>query len=81
MRYLIFILLSTLIACHPSPPAPAKRCLADSNWITNPTMPSEVPSKESFCDFCQFSWQWFLAQVSPSGPNGELALSKSSIRA
>ena len=26
----------------------------------------EVASSESFCDFYQFSWQWFLAQVSPS---------------
>lgn len=32
-------------------------------------MPSEVAATESFCDFYQFSWQWFLAQVSPSNPS------------
>ena len=73
MRYLIFVLLSTLMACRPSPPTPAK-CLADSNWVTNPTMPSEVASEESFCDFYQFSWQWFLAQMSPSAQSDELVL-------
>jgi hypothetical protein len=29
-------------------------------------MPGEVPEAETFCDFYQFSWQWFLAQASPS---------------
>ena len=74
MKFLTFIMLSILIACRPSPPTPTKKCLANSSWITNPSTPSEVSSKETFCDFYQFSWQWFLAQVSPSGLNGELAL-------
>jgi hypothetical protein len=33
-------------------------------------MPSEVPEAESFCDFYQFSWQWFLAQTSPTSDQG-----------
>jgi hypothetical protein len=54
-----------------TPPSP---CLASAAWITSPTMPSEVAAQESFCDFYQFSWQWFLAQVSParaSEPTGD----------
>lgn len=51
-------------------PAPAP-CLASANWITQPSMPPEVATSESFCDFYQFSWQWFLAQVSPSSTSGE----------
>ncbi len=56
-------------------PAPTPSvCKASNDWITKPTMPSEVAASESFCDFYQFSWQWFLAQVSPSNasdPNSE----------
>ena len=47
------------LACNPKP---KYSCDADSNWITHATMPTEVNSSESFCDFYQFSWQWFLAQ-------------------
>lgn len=56
-------------------PAPAKPetvaaaptvCKADPAWISSPTMPADVASTESFCDFYQFSWQWFLAQVAPA---------------
>jgi hypothetical protein len=71
-------LLST---CTPTKPAEGgsgkadtNTCSASESWITNPTMPSEVAPTESFCDFYQFSWQWLLAQVSPSNPaapNGE----------
>ena len=43
-------------------------CQANPSWITTPQMPAEVATAESFCDFYQFSWQWFLAQVSPSNP-------------
>jgi hypothetical protein len=49
-------------------------CQASQSWITRPQMPAEVAATESFCDFYQFSWQWFLAQVSPSNradPNSE----------
>jgi len=52
----------------------ATTCAASASWITNPTEPAEVASTESFCDFYQFSWQWFLAQVSPANaadPSGD----------
>lgn len=61
-------------ARSPVAATPPAACQASSSWITAPTMPPEVASSESFCDFYQFSWQWFLAQVSPanpSAPNGE----------
>lgn len=45
-------------------------CRASASWISNPTQPAEVAASETFCDFYQFSWQWFLAQVSPA-VNGE----------
>ncbi len=54
------------VASTPAPAAAA--CAASMAWITNPTEPSEVASSETFCDFYQFSWQWFLAQVSPADP-------------
>ncbi len=68
---------------EPPPQAPAATtavatttltCQASAAWITSPTQPSEVAASESFCDFYQFSWQWFLAQVSPANaasPDGD----------
>ncbi len=53
----------------PTPPAPTT-CEASAEWITNPSMPGEVPEAESFCDFYQFSWQWMLAQAS-ADQNGD----------
>lgn len=52
----------------PPAPAPPASCQASPSWIKSPNPPSEVASTETFCDFYQFSWQWFLAQVSPSDP-------------
>lgn len=50
-----------------TPPKPAASvCKASASWITSPSEPAEVAPEESFCDFYQFSWQWFLAQVSPA---------------
>ena len=70
MNHRIFLLLPLLAVVQgcpsPTPPAPTT-CEADPNWISNPSMPGEVPEAETFCDFYQFSWQWFLAQASPSG--------------
>lgn len=65
-------LLVLLSGCpSPEPPAPTPTvCAADASWISSPSMPSEVPEAETFCDFYQFSWQWFLAQTSPSPQNG-----------
>jgi len=54
-------------AALPAPPPPAI-CQASPSWITSPNPPSEIAPDETFCDFYQFSWQWFLAQVSPSDP-------------
>jgi hypothetical protein len=48
-------------------PAPTA-CAASASWFTNPNPPVDVASSETFCDFYQFSWQWFLAQVSPANP-------------
>lgn len=48
------------------PEATAAACKASSSWITNPSPPDEIAASETFCDFYQFSWQWFLAQVSPA---------------
>lgn len=41
-------------------------CQASASWISSPNPPSEVASAETFCDFYQFSWQWFLAEVAPA---------------
>ena len=43
-------------------------CEAQSTWISNPNAPSEVPlgKDADFCEFYQFSWQWFLQLMSPS---------------
>ena len=71
MNHRVFLLLPLLAVVQgcpePTPPTPEPVfCEADPDWITNPSMPGEVPEAESFCDFYQFSWQWFLAQASPS---------------
>lgn len=62
--------LSLLLAGCPTPPTPPAVCEADPAWIANPSMPGEVASDESFCDFYQFSWQWFLAQTAPATGSG-----------
>ena len=76
MNHRIFLLLPLLAVVQgcpsptpPTPPVPTT-CEADPNWISNPSMPGEVPKAESFCDFYQFSWQWFLAQTAPAPENG-----------
>ena len=65
------ILLLLTMGCPKPPTPPVSTCSAEMSWITDPTMPSEVAESESFCDFYQFSWQWFLAQTSPSSVQGE----------
>jgi hypothetical protein len=62
------------VAPPPAPPPPPATCAASMAWITSPTEPADIASSETFCDFYQFSWQWFLAQVSPanaSDPTGD----------
>jgi hypothetical protein len=74
MKNLYFFPLLSLLGCGLTPNNETEAldeaihtvCEANANWISSPTMPSEVPSDETFCDFYQFSWQWFLAQASPS---------------
>ncbi len=42
-------------------------CPASPDWVTKPNPPSEIPGGGTdFCQFYQFSWQWFLALVSPA---------------
>lgn len=56
------------LAVAPAPAPTPTACTASASWITSPSEPTEVASSETFCDFYQFSWQWFLAQVSPANP-------------
>jgi hypothetical protein len=58
------LFLLTLFGCPQ--PKPTYSCKADENWILNPQQPSDVAPSESFCDFYQFGWEWFLSQTSPS---------------
>lgn len=66
---LSLLLCVVLMQGCPKPPTPAT-CEASPDWLSSPSMPGEVPATESFCDFYQFSWQWFLAQASP-GTDGD----------
>jgi hypothetical protein len=71
MTRLYFLLPLTFFACPkppppPIPPQPVSVCKADAKWVSVPQQPSEVNKDETFCDFHQFSWQWFLSQASPS---------------
>lgn len=52
-------------AATPAASAPSV-CKADASWISSPNPPADVAAAETFCDFYQFSWQWFLAQVAPA---------------
>ncbi len=40
-------------------------CVASMQWITNPDPPGEIATSETFCDFYQFVWQWFLDLTQP----------------
>lgn len=60
---------------EPVPPTTSELTLCNANpgWVTNPMPPDEIPDGgENFCDFYQFSWQWFLYLMSPSADNPEL---------
>lgn len=43
-------------------------CKASPKWVTSPNAPAEVPlgKNADFCEFYQFSWQWFLQLTSVS---------------
>lgn len=52
---------------------PASVCPASASWVSNPNPPDEIPGGgENFCQFYQFSWQWFLYLMSPSAGNPSL---------
>ena len=56
---------------YDDPAAKLPVCAADPTWITNPSLPTEIPGGgENFCQFYQFAWQTFLYLVSPSGNAG-----------
>ncbi len=48
---------------------PSGACQADPAWLTNSTLPSEVPGNQAMCDFQQFMWQSMLALVQPASGN------------
>lgn len=54
--------------------APTFSCPASASWITQPSPPEEVPlgKDADFCQFYQFSWQWFLQLTSPSASQAGL---------
>jgi len=71
MRIAIPAVALFLVGCPgPKPPPTPTVCEASADWIDSPSQPGEVPETETFCGFYQFSWQWFLAQVSPDPANG-----------
>ena len=42
-------------------------CSASPDWVNAPNPPTEIPGGGTgFCQFYQFSWQWFLYLMSPS---------------
>jgi len=55
---------------------PLTACPASSSWVTAPNPPAEIGGSqvpvgdETFCQFYQFSEQWFLDLVSPSSTPG-----------
>jgi hypothetical protein len=52
---------------------PAPACAASASWVSDPNPPSEIPGGgENFCQFYQFSWQWFLYLMSPSAGDSSL---------
>lgn len=57
----------------PAQTASAPVCAASASWVSNPNPPDEIPGGgENFCQFYQFSWQWFLYLMSPSGTDPSL---------
>lgn len=64
----LVLIASAFIFSSPASSADNFSCKASPSWVTNPNAPAEVPlGKEAdFCEFYQFSWQWFLQLTSPS---------------
>ncbi|WP_263143800.1 mannan-binding lectin [Pseudomonas sp. RIT-PI-AD] len=75
--YRWFLLLALFAApwlAAPSAFAADPPCNADASWISQPNPPGEIPegANADFCDFYQFSWQWFLALASPAADGSGL---------
>lgn len=63
------VVLPFVLATQSSGAISASACPANQSWVTSPNPPQEIPNGgQSFCDFYQFAWQWFLWLVSPSSP-------------
>ena len=65
----------SLVACSSAPAPLAKTgaaasttnaCEAESAWLTSSTLPTEVASSHTACDFQKFMWQSMLALVQPT---------------
>ena len=70
---LSILLLAAGLCWAPAAAGQTYKCPASSTWVTNPSLPTEIPNGGGdFCDFYQFAWQTFLYLVSPSGDaNGD----------
>lgn len=70
------LLCLTLVFAIWNQPAQAAgySCPASNSWVTNPNPPEEVPlgKDAQFCQFYQFSWQWFLQLMSPAPGSNQL---------
>lgn len=57
-----------LVAASAPQAAASYPCAANANWVNDPySPPTEIPDDGSdFCDFYQFSWQWFIHLMAPS---------------
>lgn len=66
---LILLVLLSVAALAAAPAAAAQpACAADKSWVTNPSLPTEIPGGGTdFCQFYQYAWQTFLYLMSPSG--------------
>ena len=63
-----FMLAATMAIASQGALAQTYDCPASASWVSAPNPPQEVPlgANADFCQFYQFSWQWFLQLVSPS---------------
>src|SRR5215831_13147291 len=66
----------SLVACSSASSAKMKSaapstgtCPANPAWLTSSTLPTEVASSHTACDFEQFMWQSMLALVQPTTSN------------
>ena len=71
------ILFSSIAGCSEVPgkkaPGAGGSCTADPAWISNPSLPLEVPQGKSAsdCNIHQYAWAGFIAAVAPRVPGGQ----------